>query len=339
MTELIITSSVLILMVILLRHFFKGKISLRLQYALWALVLIRLIVPITLFESPISVMNAVERSAAYKVAKQTLLKTKVYSDVIYHSEMTPDEARKAGKGTLHEIHGYPSQSGYANLRTYIFMDSLGVVLARILRIVWLAGIAVVGLTLLLSNMSFSRKLRKTRIRYQIDDCERPVYLVENLNSPCLFGFFRPVIYITPDVAGDALKLRHVLVHEQTHYRHGDHIWTVMRGLCLAVHWYNPLVWLAAVLSRRDAELACDEGTIKYLGEASRLEYGRTMAELICENRKTMDLLCCSTTMTDGKKGISERVTLIARKPKLPVLGLVVVAIVAAVAICCTFTGA
>ncbi|MGE5633441.1 MAG: M56 family metallopeptidase [Caulobacteraceae bacterium] len=325
MTEFIITSSVLILVVILLRHFLKGKISLRLQYALWALVLIRLIVPITLFESPISVMNAVKRSAAYKTAEQTLSKTKVYSDVIRHSEMTPDEAREAGKGTLHEIQGYPSQSGYTNLRTYIFVDSLGVVLARILRIVWLAGIAVVGLTLLLSNLSLSRKLRKTRIRYQTDNCERPVYLVENLTSPCLFGFFRPVIYITPDVAGDALKLRHVLVHEQTHYRHGDHIWAAMRGFCLALHWYNPLVWLAAALSRRDSELACDEGTIKHLGEASRLEYGRTIIGLTCEKRKTMDLLCCATTMTDGKKGIRERVTLIARKPKVLVPALVAVA--------------
>jgi len=339
MTELIITSSVLILVIILMRRLLKGKISLRLQYALWALVLIRLIIPITLFKSPISVMNAVERSAAYKTAGQTLSKTKVYSDVILNSEMTPDEAREAGKGALHEIQGYPKQSGYANLRTYIFMDSLGVVLARILRTVWLAGIVVFGLTLLLSNLSFSRKLRKTRIRYQADNCERPVYLVENLPSPCLFGLFRPVIYITPDVAGDSSKLRYVLAHEQTHYRHGDHIWAAMRGLCLAVYWYNPLVWLAAKLSRRDSELACDEGTIKHLGEASRMEYGRALIGLTCEKRKTMDLLCCATTMTDGKKGIRERVTLIARRPKVLMPALAAVALIAAAAVGCTFTGA
>lgn len=104
MTELIITSSVLILVVVLMRHFFKGKISLRLQYALWAMVLIRLMIPFTLFESPISVMNAVELSSAYKKAEQTLSETRVYSDVIRNSELTPDEAREAGKGTLHEIY-------------------------------------------------------------------------------------------------------------------------------------------------------------------------------------------------------------------------------------------
>ena len=104
MTELIITSSVLILVVVLMRHFLKGKISLRLQYALWAMVLIRLMIPFTLFESPISVMNAVELSSAYKKAEQTLSETRVYSDVIRNSELTPDEAREAGKGTLHEIY-------------------------------------------------------------------------------------------------------------------------------------------------------------------------------------------------------------------------------------------
>jgi len=338
MTELIITSSVLILVVIILRHFLKGKISLRLQYALWILVLLRLIVPVT-FDSPISVMNAVERSTTYKTMKHTLIETRFYSDMIRHSEMTPDEAREAGNGTLHEIRGYPSQSDSGNLRTYIFKDSLNVILTRILRTVWIAGMAVVVLTLLLSNLSFSRKLRRTRTPYPTGNCERPVYFVENLTSPCLFGFFRPAIYITPDVAGDALKLRHVLAHEQTHYRHGDHIWAVMRGLCLAVHWYNPLVWLAATLSRRDSELACDEGTIKQLGEASRMEYGRTLIGLTCEKRKTMDLLYCATTMTDGKKGIRERVTLIARKPKVLVPALVAVALVAAVAVGCTFTGA
>ena len=76
MTELIITSSVLILVVILLRHFLKGKISLRLQYALWALVLLRLLVPLNLFSSPVSIMNFIpingEGIEALTVNRQTV---------------------------------------------------------------------------------------------------------------------------------------------------------------------------------------------------------------------------------------------------------------------------
>lgn len=71
-------------------------------------------------------------------------------------------------------------------------------------------------------------------------------------------------------------LRHTVEHEITHFRHGDHFWSALRSVCIALHWYNPLVWWAAILSRNDAELACDEGTIRRIGEDARAEYGRTL---------------------------------------------------------------
>lgn len=339
MTEFIITSTVLILIVIMLRHFIKGKIILRLQYAIWTLVLIKLLIPVSFFSSPISLMNAVQKTSAYSYAEKALEDTRIYSDYISNTELTPDEASEVGRGTLHEIRGYARGSGYEHLRSYIFMDSLSVVLERVIKMIWYVGAVTVGAILLLSNLSFARKLKKTRRIFPADGCRLPVYIVDALASPCMFGFLRPVIYITPDVSGDAMKLRHVLAHEQTHYRHGDHIWSALRGLCLAVHWYNPLVWMAATFSRRDAELACDEGTIGQLGEASRIEYGRTLIGLTCEKRTAMDLLCCATTMTDGKEGIKERVTLIAKKPKVILPVTVAAALIAVVAFACTFTGA
>jgi hypothetical protein len=103
-----------------------------------------------------------------------------------------------------------------------------------------------------------------------------------------------------------------------------------------LHWFNPLEWLAAALSRRDAELACDEGTIRRIGEKNRLEYGRTLIQLICAKRKPMDLLCCATTMSQSKKEIRERIALIAKKPKMFLITMVIVILAAAAG--CTFTG-
>ncbi|MFR6379520.1 MAG: M56 family metallopeptidase [Evtepia sp.] len=88
------------------------------------------------------------------------------------------------------------------------------------------------------------------------------------SPPCLFGLIRPTIYLTPDVVedekrnaapcpgprGDALP-------------HGDLIWSLLRGVCLAAHWFDALVWWAAILSRRDSETACDAGTLRRLGES------------------------------------------------------------------------
>ena len=339
MTEFIITSSVLILVVILLRHFLKGKISLRMQYALWALVLIRLLIPVSFFSSPISAMNAVQKTSTYTFAEKALEDTRIYSDFIRNTEMTPDESREVGRGTLHEIRGYAVGSGSEHLHSYIFMDSLSAVLVRVLKMIWFFGAGIVGAILLLSNLSFGRKLRRTRKAIEMDDSKLPVYLVEALPSPFLFGLFRPSICITQEVAGDETKLRHVLAHELTHYRHGDHIWSLMRGLSLTIHWYNPLVWLAAALSRRDSELACDEGTLKRIGDEGRMGYGRTLIGLTCEKRKAMDFLCCATTMTDGKKGIKERITLIAKKPKVLLPAVIALVLVAVFAIGCTFAGA
>lgn len=71
-------------------------------------------------------------------------------------------------------------------------------------------------------------------------------------------------------------MSHILTHELTHYTHGDSLWNLIRALCLTVYWFNPLVWAAASLSRRDCELACDEGVIARLGEENRFAYGRTL---------------------------------------------------------------
>ncbi len=133
--------------------------------------------------------------------------------------------------------------------------------------------------------------------------------------PCLYGFPRPAVYLTPAAAGEPELLGHVLRHELTHRRHGDHIWAVLRAAALALHWYNPLVWLAAVLSRRDGELACDEGALQGADDRERAAYGRTLIRLVTARPSAGELLCCATTMTAGTSSLKERIAMIARKPR------------------------
>ena len=88
----------------------------------------------------------------------------------------------------------------------------------------------------------------------MDGTSLPVYQCSLVKSPCLFGLFRPAVYLTPEVMESQVLTRYVLAHELAHYRAKDHIWSLLRSLCLVIHWYNPLVWVAAVLSKRDAML-------------------------------------------------------------------------------------
>ena len=89
------------------------------------------------------------------------------------------------------------------------------------------------------------------------------------------------------------------------------------------------------MSKQDAELACDEATLRKLGETERTEYGETLIQLTCE--KKQDLFVTATTMTSGKKSIKERIVLIARKPKVKVYALLLVMLATLTVVGCTFT--
>jgi hypothetical protein len=143
------------------------------------------------------------------------------------------------------------------------------------------------------------------------------YAVEGISSPCLYGFPGcEAVYLTADVIGDTDKLRHVIVHELVHKKHGDSLWAVLRGVLVTVYWFHPLVWAAAVCSKRDCELACDEGALAALGEKERVPYGETLLSIITQKGHMSDLVCTATTMTGSGKSVKERIRFIAEKPKV-----------------------
>lgn len=327
----IVSSSVLILVVIALRYVLRGKLSLRMQYALWLLVLVRLLVPVSFGASDLSVMNAVPERAP------TVQQGTYKQDIVGERNDAP-----ANAGTV----GIPAQSmneaAPPNLVQNVTTATVTAPTvektdwARIAKTVWLAGAAALGLVFLAVNLRFGKKLRRSRERVEETDACLPVYESGETDTPCLFGVAKPSIYVTPDTRTEAETLRYALAHEQTHYRHGDNLWAVLRGVCLALHWYNPLVWWAAELSRRDAELACDEATIRRIGESERAAYGRTLIRMTCEKRPA--LLVTATMMTDSGKGLRERITLLVKKPKTAAYTAVAVLLIACLSIACTFTG-
>lgn len=338
MIEWMVASSVLIVILVVLRQMLKGKISLRLQYALWGLVLVRLLIPFSIGSSWFSVSNWLpeqmvneEWDASYEVNVLRGPMAALVSgtaggagpiETVFDAQKA--ESMSLGKGIEKE-----NIEAVQGMKTELNLLELW-------KAIWLLGGLLTGGVLLTANVIFAMKLKKSRQSYKAEDTTLPVYLTEAVETPCLFGLFRPAIYLTPTSMEQKVALRHILAHETTHYRHKDHIWAILRGVCLVIHWYNPFVWVAAVLSRTDAELACDEATIKQLGEQERAEYGRTLISMTCQKRAA--LLVTATTMTSSKKGIKERVVLIARKPKMAVYTLVAVILLAVGAVGCTFTG-
>ena len=317
MLEVLISSTVLILALAALRFLLRGKIDPRLQYALWLLAALRLLLPVSLVKSPVSVMNAVPDVPA---AVQ---------------QLTAPENRRAPQ-TDNTQSPVQTASETETAPTEAQMQLTG---STILKLVWLTGAAALALVMLAQNLLFLRKLKKLRQPFACPESPVPVWVASGLPSPCLAGLFRPEIYLTPEAAQNPDTRQFVLRHELAHFYAKDQLWSLLRLICQCLYWFDPFVWLAAALSRRDCELACDERVLKNLDPGSRASYGRALLGLVAPKRARGQLLSCATTMQLGKKSLKERITLIAKKPKMAAYTLVFVLVLSLVLTACTFTSA
>ena len=331
MNEWIISSSVLIAAVLLGRFLLRGKISLRLQYALWGIVLLRLLLPFQIFTSPFGTGAVSEQVDLAAPVRQ-----------VYHSanedryEEAYDTAYREVKHSIAIAHPDPiviEQAARELAQSRMELD-----LARTMFRVWLVGMAAMAAVIVGCNVHLAGRLRRHRWEMEVPGCLLPVYVTEVVPTPCVFGLFRPAIYLTPQTAEEGQVRDHVLEHELTHYRHLDHIWSVLRSLCLVLHWYNPLVWAAAKVSRADAELACDEGALSRLGEEARGDYGRTLIGLTC-SAPISDLLLTATTMTGSPGSIRERIKLLMKRPRNTALTITALVLMVTLIVGCTFAGA
>ena len=337
MKENLLTSSVLILALLALRRLFRRTISRRMQYTLWALVLVRLLVPLNVGTLAHNVLSAAE-------PVQTAVEKRLETPVLYMQDSTERHPAQllSGEESQGDPQSPPSdaaQSSPSDEYSIVTPTYRAVALSEALTYVWYAGMLIVGAWFLFTNLRFARALRKARTPYSVEGCRYPVYLVSALPSPCLFGVLRPAIYLNNAAAASPELLRFVLAHEQTHARHLDPLWSLLRGLCLTVYWFDPLVWLAAVLSREDGELACDEGTLRALGADERTAYGKALLSLVPVCTKPQNPLLGATTMTGGKKSLKERVTRIAENRQAKTAAVFAAVALAALVCAVSFTGA
>ncbi len=330
MKDVIITSSVLILCIMFIRKIFRGKISSRLQYALWLLAALRLLLPMSAIPVAIGSLESFRAvDLAQELEKQTGdIETLLDRPVQFAVSLSVPIDRTGP--------------------TSVFLaGKTGLTWLGILRGFWRGGMAVMALWIAGANILFARRLRRDRKEYvwaaADDGAKRAVgrtrlYTVCGLKSPCLYGLpFREAVYFPPDIAADETRLRHVLMHEICHKRHGDGFWSLLRNLLLIVYWFDPFVWAAAFMSKRDCELACDESAIRALGEEERISYGETLLSIITRRGGLSDVVCTATTMTGNGKNMKERIRFITERPRVFGAAAVLAAAIAAVAAVIVFT--
>lgn len=362
MNEVLITSSVLIAALLLLRLLFAKRVRRTIIYAAWALVALRLLIPVQIGRMNFSVLTAAqpltetvtvfsgqrvigqnEREASIQVTKDYIERDQtVFTPEVQEYIQSAQEENRTAEEIAEAIVKTQSENVYLSqarpqVQQQVAQQTKFVSVGQCATIIWLIGVAVMAVCLAASNLRMNRSLRKTEIALR---CESPipVYASEKANSPCLVGLFRPVVYLPPACAADADILRYALTHELTHYAHRDHIWALVRCICLCVYWFDPLVWVAAWFSRRDCELACDEGAIRRLGEEERLAYGKALLQVVTHTMVPGRLMLIATTMAESKKQLKERVNFIIKKPRWSLVAAVCMVLVCALVAGCTAAG-
>ena len=188
-------------------------------------------------------------------------------------------------------------------------------------IIWLLGIAVMAVYTLVSYL----KLKK-----QVSDSlcvQNNIYRSEKIPSPIVLGLVKPRIYLPECIC--ATDEPFVIAHEEAHIRRRDHWWKPLGFLLLAIHWFNPLLWLGYIFLCRDIELACDEKVIKELGEDVKADYSQAL--LNCSISRKRIAAC---PLAFGEVGVKQRIKSVLHYKK-PAFWILIAAIVVCtvVAVC------
>ena len=306
MLKEVLTVSALIAVVLLVRAIFKNRVPKRMLYALWLVVLLKLCLPGTLVSLP--VLPAEDAAVPAQSAERPV-------------QTAPVIQRPAQTVTKPQT---PAQQSVSPVQETAKPAAKPLTTAQILQIAWFSGSALLGLWLFGAWAVFTIRLHCDR-RFVGKRGGTCIYVSGAVKSPCLAGLI-PAVYLTEDVLqADEAEL--ILRHELTHLRHLDFLWSLCRTAAVTVYWWNPFIWLAAICSKRDAELACDEAVAAKLPESKRLAYARAI--LAQAPRKTAALSLAGPP-------VKERILFLTKKQRTSVLCVILALLLVVSATGCSF---
>lgn len=301
--QMTVQGAALIAVLLALRPLFRRRVSPVILYGLWLLPAARLLIPVSV-ASVFSLQNLLPAPTEQRVA----------AVLEQGAQLTPSQAAAA--------------HAPADLAQTAIPHGAAPDLGTLLAVIWALGAAAVLLTALWNNVRFARRVRRGAVPVEVA-CPLPVYLSQGLSSPCLCGLFRPAIFLCDQALDSQAHLDMALAHELSHWRAGDRFWAVLRLICCAVHWFNPLVWMAARACVQDCEQACDHRVLKKAGQKEREAYGMLLLSYAGQTQR--GLLLTSSPMGAGGRALRGRIALIARKPATRRMAL------AALALCVALT--
>ena len=271
--EATLFGTALILLTLLIRKLFRKQLGNRVIYVAWLLVAVRLLLPISL---PNPLMNSLRPTNS---ADATL-------------RPVADQVRvRLTDAALDTAYQVSSQDSQAAEQTVLYQAGMSMArgeLGHWALLLYAVGAAGVACWMLVCNCRFRKRMLQKRVdvltgevwQEYLELCEQrhtkplPVWMIDPLPSACLIGVWRPFIALPLSMPQE--QQLPALTHEICHHKARDEWWNVVRNLCCIVHWFNPLVWLAASCSRQDSELSCDDRVTAHLSSEQKLAYAQTL---------------------------------------------------------------
>lgn len=298
LVNLSISASWLILAVLVLRVVLK-KAPKWVMPLLWGVVALRLVCPFSI-ESALSLIPSAET-----IPSEIVTETR---EPVLYEQATLDIVTNPTLPSAAEVPvGVSRQQAQVDFNIY--------------SVLWLAGMAALLVHALVSAGKLKRKLA-TAILLRDN-----IYESEFVDSPFVFGVVKPNIYLPMHM--DEGTAAYVIAHEHAHLARRDHWWKVLGYLVLALHWFNPLVWVAYILFCRDIELACDEKVVKGLDGAARADYSQALLSCAAPKRA---VAACPLAFGEGNIKTRVKSALHYKKPTFWVAAAAVLAVVI-VAVC------
>ncbi|MDO5411731.1 MAG: M56 family metallopeptidase, partial [Lachnospiraceae bacterium] len=242
-----ITAGITILAVLAVRLLLRRAPKI-FSYMLWGIVLLRLLCPFSV-SSPFSALNLADMPVTESGEIEY-----VPADIIYRKYFSVSAINEMIGSILPD-----QKQGIQQKQVSIL---------TILTAIWLLGIIIL---LVYSIVSFIRLRRQTECSMRFRD---NIYLADHIQSPFLIGLWHPRIYLPSDMSEQ--EREYIIFHEQHHICRKDHIIKVLAFIALALHWFNPFVWAAFILSGRDMEMSCDEAVMQMMSYDIRFEYSASL---------------------------------------------------------------